>query len=61
MIEEKLGQEAEVLAVDWVFGAIDLEYCNFILLVSVDLVTWRVEERTIFAMALQLLLEDEKA
>lgn len=61
MVKEELGQKAQVLTVDGILRPIDLKDCNFILLVSIDLVAGWVKERTVLAMPFQLLLEDEKA
>ena len=48
VVEEELREEGQVLAVNWVFVAIDLEHGQFLFLVSVDLITWRVSKRTNF-------------
>ena len=48
VVQEKLGQEGQVLAVDRIFIAVDLENCNFVFFIPVDLITGRVEERTHF-------------
>lgn len=61
MVQEQLGQEAQILAVDWVLGAVDLEHCDFILLVPVNLVARWVEQGATLAVPLQLLLQREEA
>ena len=48
VVEEELREEGQILAVNWVFVAIHLKHGQFLFLVSVDLITWRVSKRTNF-------------
>lgn len=44
MVQEQLRQKGQVFTVNWIFVAVDLENCNLAFFVTVDLVTWRVEQ-----------------
>lgn len=60
VIEEKLGHEGQVLAIDWVFIAIYLKNSNIGFFVSVDLITRRMEERTSLRVSFELALQCEE-
>ena len=51
MVEEEFGEEAQVFAIDGVFGSVDLKHSDFELLVPVDFVAGRVGEGAVFAMS----------
>lgn len=53
MIEEEFGEESQVLAVYWVFIAVDLENCDLFLYVSIDFVAGRVVQGTALRMPFQ--------
>lgn len=60
MIQEKLWQKGQVFTVDWVFIAVDFKNSHIVLLISVDLIPWRMEQRTGFTVAFELDLEREE-
>jgi len=60
MIQEKLRQKGQILAVNWVFAAVDLKNCNFVLLIPIYLITWGMEQRTYLAMPLELALQGKE-
>ena len=62
MVEEELGDVAEVLAVDLLARAVHLEHthAHVALVTAVDLVAGRVAQRALARVALQLLFVAEK-
>lgn len=60
VVEEKFRQKGQILTVDWIFIAVDLEDCNFRLFISVDLIARRVEEGTDLGVALEFAFEGEE-
>ena len=56
VVEEELRQEGEVLAVDRILVAVDLEHRHCVLLVAVDFVAGRVEEGAAFGVAFEFYL-----
>jgi hypothetical protein len=60
VVQEQLGQEAQVLAVHGILGSVDLEHRDLVLLIAVDLVTGWVEQRAAFAVAFEFLVECEE-
>lgn len=57
MIQEKFRQKSQILTINWVFVAIDFKNCNFIFLISVYLIAWRMKKRTNLPMSLELALQ----
>ena len=61
VVEEELGEEGQILTVNGVFVAVDLEDCHLVFLVAVDLISGRVEEGAILRVAVELDLKGEEA
>lgn len=61
VVEEEFREEGQVLAIDRVFIAIDLENCNVVLFVAIDLIARRVIEGTDERVAFEFYLQGEEA
>ena len=60
MIQEELRKKGQVFTVDWIFIAVDFKNSHIVLLVSIDLISWGMEQRTCFAVPFELDLEGEE-
>lgn len=60
MIQEQLRQKSQVFTVDWVFIAVDFKNSHTVLLITIDLIPWRMEQRTGFAVPFELDLKREE-
>ena len=60
VVEEQLGEVAQVLAVDRVLGPVDFEHRDLLLFVPVDLVAGGVVQQTGLAVPLEFLLQGEE-
>ena len=61
VVKEELRKESQVLAVNWIFVAIDLENGQFLFLVPVDLITRGVSQGTDFRVTSEFDIESEEA
>lgn len=61
VVEEQLRHKGQILTVDRILVAIDFKNCHIVLLISVDLIARRMEERTGLVMPLELDLKAEEA
>lgn len=61
VVEEELREKGQILAVNWIFIAIDLEHGQFLFLVPVDLITRRMSKGTNFRMAFEFYIQSEEA
>lgn len=60
MVQEEFRKKPQILAINWVFGTVDFEHCDFIFFVSVNFVSRGVEKRAVLAMPFELFFEREK-
>ena len=60
MVQEKFRQESQILTINWVFVTVDLENCNFIFFIPVDLIARRMEKRTHLAVPFELALQGKE-
>ena len=60
VVQEQLRQKGEVLAIDGILVAVDLEHSHCVLLVPVDLIAGRMEERAALGVPLALHFQREE-
>lgn len=60
MIQEQLRQKSQVFTVDWVFIAIDFKNSHTVLLITIDLIPWGMEQRAGFTVPFELDLKREE-
>jgi hypothetical protein len=61
VVEEQLRQKGEVLAIDGILVAVDLEHSHRVLLIAVDLITGRMKKRAALGVPLELHFQREEA
>lgn len=61
VVEEQLRQKGEVLAIDGILVAVDLEHSHRVLLVAVDLVPRWMKKRAALRVPLELHFQREEA
>lgn len=61
VVKEELREKGQILAVNGVLVAIDLEDRHLIFLIAVDLVSGRMEEWAVLGVSVELYLECEEA
>jgi hypothetical protein len=57
VIQEQLGEQADVLTVDLVDAAIDLEHGQIVL--AIDFIAWRMTQRTLLLLV-RIEMEEKK-
>lgn len=53
VVEEELGEESQVLAVDWVLVAINLKHSYGIFLIPINLISRRMKKGAAFTMSFE--------
>lgn len=60
VVEEQLRQKGEVLAIDGILVAVDLEHSHCVFLIAVDLITRWMKKRTTLRVPLELHFQSEE-
>ena len=60
MVQKQFGQEGKVFTVDRIFIAINLKHSHIILLISIDFISGRVEQRAYLGVTFEFYFQTEE-